>query len=242
MQLEGELGRKVNEDELLLYLNHPSDTVALLGFQDQFGDGNCLPLSVWLEGLAVGEEFSFSDSNGKLHHLSLVEFGSVDQNGVVQVSFQLNHEFMRYQIQLEPSRVVGDEGRLQADPTNPNHVAALSNGDLWVVHVREGDIVKKGEELCNISIMKQEKGIFAARDAVVKKVYIQADFQNEGTMASVQEGDLILELDDVSRRCPGCEKLLPTNLNGARFCAYCGSDLGDLGQTDLSAENGRQSE
>ncbi|MEM9424386.1 MAG: pyruvate carboxylase, partial [Spirochaetota bacterium] len=158
VRLESELGRKVCEDELLLYLNHPMDTITLLKFQDQFGDPNCLPFAVWFEGLVPGESLAFHDSKGKLQHLSLVELGAPNEDGVALVSFQLNHEMMRYEVQVQPSRNIGTEGRQQANPDNPYHIGATSNGDLWVVHVSEGEVVKKGQELCNISIMKQEKG------------------------------------------------------------------------------------
>ena len=223
--LERELGRKVSEDELLLYLNHPADTIALLDFQDHFGDPNCLPCSVWFEGLESGESLSFSDSKGKLHHLKLIEIDTVNESGVARVSFQLNHELMRYEVQVQPSRTAGAEGRKQADPNDLNHVGAVSNGDLWVVHVVEGDLVKKGQELCNISIMKQEKGIFAKRDAVVKKVHIPANFKKTNKMVSVQEGELILELGDLSEQCPSCSRPQPENLQQGNFCPFCGAAL-----------------
>lgn len=58
----------------------------------------------------------------------------------------------------------------QADPANKHHVAAPSNGDLWVMYVHPGDVVKAGEELFNVSIMKQEKAVLAPIDGMVKRV------------------------------------------------------------------------
>ncbi|WGK69413.1 pyruvate carboxylase [Candidatus Haliotispira prima] len=224
--LETELGRRTSEDELLLYLNHPADTIALLQFQDRFGDPNCLPLSVWFEGLVPGESFSFSDSKGKQHRLKLIEIGPINESNMILVGFQLNHELVRCEVQVEQNRSVsGGEERRSADPNDPNHVGALSNGDLWVVHVAEGDVVRKGQELCNISIMKQEKGIFAKRDGVVKKVHISANFKKTSKMVSVREGDLILELGDISQQCPSCVKPLPEDLRHGSFCPYCGVAL-----------------
>ena len=186
----------MSEDELLLYLCHPGDTIALLKFQHQFGDPNCLPCAVWFEGLKQGEYFSFSDSNGKLHHMSLLRIGALNKEGIVAVDFQLDHELVRYEVQVQENQNTDKGQRKQADPSNPNHVGAVSSGDLWVVHVAKGDVVKKGQELCNISIMKQEKGIFAKRNGVVKHVYIPADFKHTNQMINVKEGDLILELEE----------------------------------------------
>ncbi len=244
-RLETELGRRVSEDELLLYLNHPADTIALLKFQDQFGDPNCLPAAVWFEGLLPGESFSFSDSKGKLHHFQLLEVSAPNEAGMAQTGFQLNHELVRHQVQVCKGRIGGPEGRRQADPNDPNQIGAISSGDLWIVHVSEGDLVKQGQELCNISIMKQEKGIFAKRDGVVRKVHLAANFQKTHKMVSVQEGDLILELGAVSEQCPACGRpgvpgALPdahpsmsdtSDSSGApgsargNFCPYCGAAL-----------------
>ncbi len=228
VRLENELGRRVSTDELLLYLNHPADTIALLRFQDQFGDPNCLPFAIWFEGLLPGENFSFNDSKGKLHNFRLIEIGMVNDIGIAQVGFQINHELMRYEVQVQQSLIASGGGKLKADPDNPNHVGANSTGDLWIVHVADGDVIKQGQELCNIAIMKQEKGIFAKADGVVKKVHISANFKKTNKMVHVNEGDLILELGDSSLQCPSCTKTLPDSLQQSNFCPYCGVNLAQV--------------
>ena len=49
-----------------------------------------------------------------------------------------------------------------ADPTDHYQVASPSNGDLWVMYVHPGDLVKAEKSFFNVSIMKQGKGCFGA--------------------------------------------------------------------------------
>ena len=67
-----------------------------------------------------------------------------------------------------------------ADPTDKYQVGAPSNGDLWVMYVHPGDIVEEGEELFNVSIMKQEKAVLAPVAGIVKRVLKTADTRKPG--------------------------------------------------------------
>ncbi len=88
----------------------------------------------------------------------------------------------------------------------------MHNGDLWVMYVHPGDVVKKGEELFNISIMKQEKAVLAPVDGVVLRVLKTADYRESKQMVPVREGELIVELAPIPKYCanPGCRKALPS--------------------------------
>ena len=67
------------------------------------------------------------------------------------------------------------------------------------MYVHPGDVVKAGEELFNVSIMKQEKAVLAPIDGMVKRVLKTADFKENKQMVSVREGELIVELGPVPR-------------------------------------------
>merc|ERR1711941_229609 len=91
-----------------------------------------------------------------------------------------------------------------ADPGNPFHIGSPSNGDLWVTHVRPGDTVKVGEELFNISIMKQEKSVLSPVDGVVRRVIKSANYTEDKKMIPVVEGELLVELGATAGVCPTC--------------------------------------
>ncbi len=112
-----------------------------------------------------------------------------------------------------------------ADPNDPYQVASPSNGDLWVMYVHPGDVVKVGEELFNVSIMKQEKAVCASVAGIVKRVLKTADFKENKQMVSVAEGELIVELGPVPKICPNEACRQPLAMENAMFCPYCGTKV-----------------
>ena len=100
-----------------------------------------------------------------------------------------------------------------------------STGDLWVMYVAPGDIVKKGEEIFNVSIMKQEKAVLAPCDGIVKRVLKTADFKENKKMIPVREGELLVELGPVPKVCPNEACAHPITDKEARFCPFCGTPL-----------------
>ncbi len=221
--LEELIHREVTDEEFLMYLNHPADALRTLELRQRYGDSNRLPLNVWFEGLRPGDECNFTDSQGKPHHLSLLDIQAPDANGVSVVRYVLDSELMSTDVRVaEAASGTGAQDAAKADPANKYHVPAPSNGDLWVMYVKPGDLVKRGDELFNVSIMKQEKTVLAPVDGLVLRVLKSADYQARKEMTPVREGELLVELGPVPRLCPnaGCGK--PLTKEGA-FCPHCGS-------------------
>jgi len=192
-------------------------------------------VAVWFEGIWAGEELNFTDSYGKPHHLNLINIGNTNSSGVSVVRYVLDSDILSTEVQVaKPQTAVAASGT-RADPNNKYHVGAPSNGDLWVMYVNPGDIVKKGEELFNISIMKQEKAVLAPLDAMVKRVLKTADYRESKQMVPVREGELIVELVPLSHSCsnPKCAKPLPAD--SCAFCPYCGKKQ-EQRETALSLE------
>jgi pyruvate carboxylase len=219
------LKRKPSEEEFVLYLNHPADALKTMQFKEQFGDPNNLPLHVWFEGLKIGQDLYFNESKGKPHHLVLLSISRPSDMGVSVCRYVLDSEIMSCEVKV--AQPVGKTGKdmLMADPANQYHIAAPSNGDLWIMYVHPGDIVNAGEELFNVSIMKQEKAVLAPVDGIVRRVLKTADFKESKQMVSVREGELIVELGPVPRLCGNTACGQPVGLDNAVFCPHCGTRL-----------------
>ncbi len=217
--------RKPTDEEFALYLNHPGDAIKTVQFKIKYGDPNNLPLHVWFEGLKPGQDFYFEDSHGKPHHLMIISFSEPNAAGMSVCRYVLDSEIMVTDVQVAEPTDQKVKGVPKADPNNPQHVASPSNGDLWVMYVHPGDIVKKGEELFNVSIMKQEKAVLAPMDGIVTRVLKAADYKESKQMVSVVEGELIVELGPVPKVCPNNQCSHPIPMSEIKFCPYCGENL-----------------
>ncbi len=222
--LERTIGRDATDEELVMYLNHPADALKTIDFRGKFGDPNNLPLDVWFEGLSAGQSLNFSSTDGKPHQMRLLSIDPMTDEGVSTVRYVLDSEILTTDVKLG-SGSAKKSGVVRADPNVPGEVASPRRADLWIVHVAPGDIVKKGQELFNVSIMKQEKAVCAPIDGVVKRVLKTADFAQTRRMVPVEEGELIVELGPVPKRCPTCGR--PAGSKGALFCGFCGAKLPD---------------
>ena len=93
---------------------------------------------------------------------------------------------------------------------------------------------KAGEELFNISIMKQEKAVLAPVDGMVKRVLKSADYKTTRKMVPVREGELIVELAPAPSLCPNPDCAKPIPSQGIHFCPWCGHKLDEAGSNPLA--------
>ncbi|ACV67982.1 pyruvate carboxylase [Desulfohalobium retbaense] len=215
------IGREPSQEEVVMYCNHPGDALKTIDFRHQYGDPNQLPLHAWFEGLQDGEEIYFNDRHGKPHHLLVRDVTDPDESGVSVVRYALDSESFTLPVQVaEPSGKSNTDVE-RADPNDPYQVAAPSNGDLWVMHVQPGEQVRKGEELFNISIMKQEKAVVAPIDGIVERVVKTADYMDDKKMVPVKEGELLVVLAPPKRTCLECGEPFPKE--NCTFCPSCGT-------------------
>jgi pyruvate carboxylase len=221
--LASHLDREPSNEELVMYLNHPGDALKTIQFQHQFGDPNQLPLDVWFEGLVPNQELYFNDSDGKPHLMSIVDISAPGSQGLSLVRYTLDGEYFTHPVKVAEA-LKGKAGAVElADKNNPYHVASPSNGDLWIMYVNAGDMVKKGEELFNITIMKQEKAVLSPLDAIVKRILKFANYKEDKKMVPVREGELIVELGPIALICKKCSS--PVTGEGFKFCPNCGEKV-----------------
>jgi pyruvate carboxylase len=222
-KLADSLGRDPTSEELVLYLNHPGDALKTMEFRRKYGDPNNLPLNVWFEGGRPGEEIVFEDGAGKPHQLSIMDISVPDASGHCVVRYALDSEFFSQQVKVAEGATAAETEVPMADKNDPYQVGSPCNGDLWVVHVQPGKTVRKGEELFNISVMKQEKAVLSPVDGVVREVHKFADYQADRKMVAVKEGELLVSLSPSVGCCPQCGQELGGE--GMRFCFNCGTRL-----------------
>jgi len=221
--LKENIRREPTDEEFVMYLNHPGDALKTIDFKAKYGDCNNLPLDVWFEGLEQGQEMQFTDTEGKPHTMHIMHITEPDHQGMSMVRYTLDSEVLAHQTQVAEPAAVEAGATEMAEKGNTHHVAAPSNGDLWVMYVQPGQTVKAGEELFNISIMKQEKAVLSPMDGVVRRVLKSADYQEDRKMVPVKEGELIVELGSPVAACPSCGADVANE--DYAFCPACGKAL-----------------
>ena len=222
-ELEKQIGRIPTKEETIMYLNHPGDALKTIRFRNEFGNPNRVPLDVWFEGLVPGRELQFRGTDGKPHSMKILGLEPPDEKGMSVVRYTLNGEVFTHTVKVAAATGHESDAVPMADPGNPCHAGSPSNGDLWIMYVKPGDTVKKGEELFNITIMKQEKSVVSAVDGIVLRVMKTADYKFDKKMVPVKSGELLVELGPLPRQCPGCgEPFLNIDF---KFCPNCGEKV-----------------
>jgi len=155
--------------------------------------------------------------------MQIHDMSEPDEQGICTVRYTVDNENVSYQVKVREGSSSERDSVEMADLKNEYHIASPSNGDLWVMHVRAGDHVKQGEEICNISIMKQEKSVYAAKAGMVKRVLKNANYQEDKIMVPVKEGELLVELGPVESCCPTCKA--PVGSADYKFCPGCGQKI-----------------
>ncbi|SFM85730.1 pyruvate carboxylase [Thermodesulforhabdus norvegica] len=105
-ELERELNRPVTEEELVLYLLFPRDTVNFLKFVDQYGKVWLLPPDVWFHRgrFPDGARISFTDDAGKMHCIDIVSTQVFESS--VKTSCLVDYHFKTYTVPVD-RRVTG---------------------------------------------------------------------------------------------------------------------------------------
>ncbi len=221
--LERQINRIATPEELAMYLNHPADALKTILFRQEYGNPNRVPLDVWFEGLVPGRELFFTDTQGKPHAMKILGIEPPDDKGMAVVRYTLDAEVFIHTVKVADAAGTAADTIQMADPNNPHHVAAPSNGDLWIMYVKPGDVVKAGEELFNITIMKQEKAVVSPVEGIVESVLKTADYKFDKKMVPVKKGELLVKLGPVPRKCAACDT--PVADRGYKFCPQCGEKI-----------------
>ena len=166
------LGRKPEDDEFILYLMHPKDTLEFIQFRENYGEAPLvLPTSVWREGLLKpGRKVEF-EFWGKPCTIELVSIGS-EYDGYVHVVMKVNNQTRVYSIKTPRAKAV--ETKMAK---GPEEVGSPLNGNLWRIGnpkrgaLQVGDLVHQGEEIANIEAMKMENAVKAPFDGQVVEIH-----------------------------------------------------------------------
>ena len=184
-EAEARCGIEMNDRILASYLMYPEVFTNFNAAMRTYGPVSVLPTPVYFYGMKPGDEISIKLQTGKTMIVSLQTLSATDEDGNVNVFFELNGQPRVITI---PNRtaVSTRPARRKADEADPRHVGAPMPGSIAAILAREDQVVKQGEPLLSIEAMKMEAQISAPRDGVVKSILVRPGEQ-------VDAKDLLIE-------------------------------------------------
>ncbi|MDR3409247.1 MAG: biotin/lipoyl-binding protein, partial [Methylovirgula sp.] len=181
-------GRQISDAEFAAHLMYPKVFAEFVAAQRKYGPVSVLPTPVFFYGMSLDEERSIEIEPGKSLVVRLTTIGETDEDGQVQVFFELNGQprFIkvpnRTAVATRPSRRKAEEG-------NDNHIAAPMPGLVSTLSVKPHQAVKAGDVLLTIEAMKMETALHAPKDGNVQEILVSAG-------NSVDAKDLLVILAD----------------------------------------------
>jgi pyruvate carboxylase len=189
--MEGELGRAPTDEEFVLYLMHPKAAVDFLKFRQAYGDTTALPTAVWFGGLKrPGDSLSIT-LDGKPHEISLVSIGE-GVGGIKQVVLSVDNVMHVFPVEL-PEWAHARKAIRKANRQMKGEIGAPVRGTVWRIGTRDrvpkpGDLLRRGEEILNIEVMKTENAVKSPVAGVIREICVAVnDTVEEGQLLAVLE-------------------------------------------------------
>jgi len=181
------LNREPTPREILSSVMYPAVFKEYALHRQNYSDTSVLPTPVFFFGMQSGEEFAADIEPGKTLFIKFLTTGSPHPDGTRTVFFELNGQ--PRDVTIDDRSVESSiQKNIQADPTNPTHVAASMPGMVVSIAVQAGDKVNKGQKLLVVEAMKMQTTLNAEREGTIGQLLIKAGTQ-------VAAGDLLLTID-----------------------------------------------
>ncbi len=186
-QLERQIRRPVNDQELVTFLLYPRVFPEFAAHQTKYSDTGVLPTPVFFFGMQPGEETSVDIEKGKTLIIKFLTVGDPHPDGTRLVFFELNGQPREVLVQ-DRSLEGGGKAHPKAAAGDPRQVGAPMPGLIVSVTVAPGEEVSVGQKLFTLEAMKMETTVYADRAGRVAEVFVSPGTQ-------VAAGDLLLRYD-----------------------------------------------
>jgi pyruvate carboxylase len=159
--------------DLMSYLMYPDVFTKFAAARAQYGELEVLPTPQFLYGLAERNEVTVELEPGKTLIIRLLTVGEVRADGMRTVFFELNGQPREVEIR-DKSFKQEVATRRKANPSKAGDVGAPIPGAVTMLHIEQGEAVKKGDRLLVIEAMKMQTSIYAPIAGVVKEIVVKA--------------------------------------------------------------------
>ncbi len=188
-EVEGKIGRAVNDREFASYLMYPKVFTDYALAQSAYGPTSSLPTPNYFYGMEPEDEIRVEIEQGKVLVIRCLARGEMDDQGMVTVFFELNGQPRRARV---PDRHHGGDAivaRAKAEAGNSRQVGAPMPGVVSTIMVETGQDVEAGDVLLSIEAMKMETALHAEANGKVAEVCVKRGDQ-------IDAKDLLIRFED----------------------------------------------
>jgi pyruvate carboxylase len=185
-ELSTRLKREITDNDLFSHLMYPDVFAEFARFTRDYGDISVVPTSAFFYGLKPGEEISVDIEEGKTLFVKLINIGTPDEDGLRNVTFELNG-MPREATILDRSIQTKAKARAKAELSDPLQIGAPIPGIITALSVSVGTKVAKGDRLLTMEAMKMQTTIYSNADGIVQEIHV-----NVGDR--VESKDLLIRL------------------------------------------------
>lgn len=187
-QLEEEFSeQKISEEDVMSSVMYPKEARTYFNFRDQYGPVDKFDTRTFLIGPKISDEMEVTIDKGKTLQIKVLAVGNLNKKGQREVFFELNGQPRAIFVSDKAAAKV-ERFHPKAEKGERGSVGAPMMGDILDVKVKEGDKVKKGDQMIVLSAMKMEMVVQAPFDGTVKKLYVSKGLK-------VEAEDLLLEIE-----------------------------------------------
>lgn len=180
---------EASTQDIISYALYPKVFEDYIDFIAEYGDLSRMGSDVFFHGLAEGETCEVELVEGKTQVVKLLEIGRLDESGHKKLSFDVNGNRREVTIKDKAHiQKVGTTDFITANPNDPKEIGAHIPGKVSKLLVKEGDMVKVGQELVILEAMKMETVLQATVDGQIDSLCIKEGQQ-------VEAGQLLIRMD-----------------------------------------------
>ena len=175
--LAEQIGIEPTDEQLILYLQHPTDAAEFFKFEQNYGQTYVLPPSIFFHrgGFEIGENLAFRDYHGKEH---MVEIGPSPVSDTGEASVYLIVDHHQSIFNFKTKKVEGQAGAAPElgkeeilDLAKAGDVRSPFSGKIVEISVDEGQEVLVGDRVAIMEAMKMQTPILSEMEGIVTGIY-----------------------------------------------------------------------
>ncbi|GAA0718497.1 pyruvate carboxylase [Clostridium malenominatum] len=191
--LKDNYNKEATDKEILSYALYPEVYEDYLKYLDKYGNLSHMGSDVFFHGLGEGETSEIEIGEGKKLIVKLLQIGKLSNTGKRTLVFEVNGNRREIEVEEKSSKMSALKEEKTIEFVNKKdklQIGASIPGTIVKLLIKEGDMLKEGQNIAVVEAMKMETNIVASTAGKVERIYVK-----EGQI--VKASQLIVKLSSI---------------------------------------------